>query len=62
MLAVKVLATSVWHLPQVEATLNFEMGDLGSLAGRISCDAVAVGADRGLLRAVGDGAAVHARW
>jgi len=37
MLTLKVLATSVWQVPQVCATENFEIGDLGSLADKISC-------------------------
>ncbi len=61
MLAVKVLATSVWHLPQVDATLNFGDGRLGVAGGENLVDSVAIGADGGLLRAVGDGAAVDAR-
>ena len=55
------VCTSAWHLPQVAGTLNLlQSATSDRCAGRMSCCAVAVGADRGLLRSARDRFAVHA--
>ena len=58
--ALNVCSISVWHLPQVAGTLNLEIGDLASLAGKNLVRAVAIGADRGLRRPLLRRAPVHA--